>query len=193
MVIYQPILRSINVRIVKASTIDKKMVDDNDNDTCAACGTRDMYVRMTTHYKLKDGSISTYNYVYKSTCRNAEGNLICRICYLRAKLASYRISLMTKVLCPDGVKCAHCGYDKDIRALQIDHRLGGGAAEQKRYGNNHTMYVYYLKHPKIARKKLQILCCNCNRIKVHVMKEHSSGGFKKGRKRNKKRGITELL
>lgn len=60
-----------------------------------------------------------------------------------------------------GNKCSFCGFD-DPRALQIDHKNGGGNAERKVLGH----------HRKIHRKIVsgdtldyQLLCANCNTIK----------------------------
>ena len=68
-----------------------------------------------------------------------------------------------------GNKCIKCGFT-DIRALQIDHKNGGGRKEHKKFGNQ-QLYRYYLKHPIEAKNKLQILCANCNWIKRVEKKE----------------------
>lgn len=65
-----------------------------------------------------------------------------------------------------GKVCKKCGYKKDYRALQIDHKKGGGRKERKRFGNNHNLTIYYKNHSKEAKKKLQVLCANCNIIKM---------------------------
>lgn len=69
------------------------------------------------------------------------------------------------------IRCVHCAYDTDIRALQIDHINGGGMNEIKHFGGNTPMFRYYINHPEEAKQKLQILCANCNRIKVYTNKE----------------------
>lgn len=67
-----------------------------------------------------------------------------------------------------GVICNHCGYDKDIRALQFDHKNGGGRKDRKRFSNStFGMIKYYIARPQEARDKLQVLCANCNAIKIH--------------------------
>lgn len=70
-----------------------------------------------------------------------------------------------------GKVCSSCGYNKDARALQIDHKSGGGAHEVRSFKGNITMYRVYMKNPELARKKLQVLCANCNMIKRHELKE----------------------
>ena len=61
-----------------------------------------------------------------------------------------------------GNKCIRCSFS-DIRALQIDHINGGGNKEYSKMGTG--FYRYYSQHIKEAKKKLQILCANCNWIK----------------------------
>jgi 5-methylcytosine-specific restriction endonuclease McrA len=62
-----------------------------------------------------------------------------------------------------GGKCAGCGYSKDIRALQLDHKNSDGKKDRDRLGNRVTRY--YVKHLEEAKEKLQVLCANCNTIK----------------------------
>lgn len=63
------------------------------------------------------------------------------------------------------VKCAYCGFS-NINALQFDHIHNDGTNDRKRFNKlNSTMYNYYVKHPKEAKRKLQVLCANCNWIK----------------------------
>ena len=66
-----------------------------------------------------------------------------------------------------GKDCWHKGKCKvkDKRAYQFDHIKGGGRKEFKKFANPSYMYKYYVKHPKEAKKTLQVLCVNCNWIK----------------------------
>jgi len=68
-----------------------------------------------------------------------------------------------------GRVCVKCGFT-DIRALQVDHKNGGGSKELKAKGNA-SMYYRYLREPKEARNNLQVLCANCNQIKIHEERE----------------------
>ena len=72
-----------------------------------------------------------------------------------------RISLLSLL----GAQCIKCGF-RDIRALQLDHIEGHGCQERKQKKGNQRMIDYYLKHPIEAIKKLQVLCANCNTIKL---------------------------
>lgn len=58
-----------------------------------------------------------------------------------------------------GDVCSRCGFT-DVRALQIDHKDGGGTSDRKIHG---TVWVAYdvPKHPELY----QLLCANCNWIK----------------------------
>jgi hypothetical protein len=71
--------------------------------------------------------------------------------------------------------CARCGYS-DPRALQFDHIQGGGMKELNTafHRNHYGRRRYYIANPDIARKALQVLCANCNWIKVFENKENFS-------------------
>jgi len=77
-----------------------------------------------------------------------------------------------------GQKCAHCGYDADWRALQIDHIHGGGSKDSKTSGGNTNLWAmrnWLKKNPDGWQGTYQVLCANCNRIKVFENGEHSAG------------------
>ena len=57
--------------------------------------------------------------------------------------------------------CKHCQND-DRRVLQVDHIWGNG---QEMPLNKVTVLDYYLDNPEMAIEELQVLCCNCHRIK----------------------------
>lgn len=76
-----------------------------------------------------------------------------------------------------GVNCATCGF-ADWRALQIDHRNGGGHREQRDRGFTLTaasdlwkFRAWIKANPDEAKKRYQVLCANCNWIKRHEAKE----------------------
>lgn len=71
-----------------------------------------------------------------------------------------------------GRECIKCGFS-DKRALQFDHINGGGIKELRQMSPP-KMYLYYLNNPNIAKKKLQLLCANCNWIKRHENKEFNN-------------------
>ena len=73
-----------------------------------------------------------------------------------------------------GAECARCGY-RDIRALQLDHINGGGCKERKEMGHNTKLNNYYWSHPEEAFRKLQVLCANCNWIKLTEERDRKYG------------------
>jgi len=74
-----------------------------------------------------------------------------------------------------GGKCVCCGYSADLRALCLDHIEGFGWKDRKRFPSVHHYYLYYLANPEEARKRLQVLCANCNVIKMTENREYRSG------------------
>lgn len=72
-----------------------------------------------------------------------------------------------------GGKCVKCGYSENIHALELDHKNGWGNKDRLRIGGKHCRISrYYLKHLDEAKEKLQVLCANCNKIKVFEEREH---------------------
>ena len=69
-----------------------------------------------------------------------------------------------------GSECIGCGFS-DNRALQFDHIDNDGRDDRKRFGSSANMYRYYINHPDEAKLKLQILCANCNWIKIRQKTE----------------------
>lgn len=72
-----------------------------------------------------------------------------------------------------GKDCWHKGKCrvKDKRVQQLDHKKGGGRKEIKRFGNGIGIYEFYSRHPKIAKRKLQVMCANCNWVKRYTNNE----------------------
>ena len=71
-----------------------------------------------------------------------------------------------------GGRCVRCDYT-DLRALQIDHVNGNGAAMRRKV-TNRVMYKAILAGK--PHTEYQILCANCNWIKRH--EEGLTGGRK---------------
>ena len=74
-----------------------------------------------------------------------------------------RTSLMKTL---GGMFCNQCGYDTNILALQIDHILNTGHLDKKRFHRRDQMFRHYIEHPMEAKKYLQVLCANCNQIRI---------------------------
>jgi len=60
-----------------------------------------------------------------------------------------------------GSKCKYC-QTQDARVLQIDHVFGNG--KEMPLSKKDVIQIY-LDNPYMANQELQILCCNCHRIK----------------------------
>lgn len=78
----------------------------------------------------------------------------------------YRMSIRIFLIELLGGVCIMCGYNKDIRGLELDHINGGGLRERKTFGSRDGMIIYYRKHPEEAKMKLQLLCGTCHNIKT---------------------------
>lgn len=72
---------------------------------------------------------------------------------------NYRKHLREKVFSLLGNKCNRCGFG-DIRALQLDHKKGGGKKDRQVL-NQLAIYRKVIKTPE----NYQVLCANCNWIK----------------------------
>lgn len=70
-----------------------------------------------------------------------------------------------------GAKCVHCGYEKDVRALELDHIYSDGYLERKKKTMKSKIYRYYSKNLSEVKDRLQVLCSNCNKIKQIENKE----------------------
>lgn len=68
-----------------------------------------------------------------------------------------------------GPRCKRCGFDEDVRVLQIDHVHGGGSSEIR--GGRGAGLAYYYRVLRDTTGKYQLLCANCNKIKRHENKE----------------------
>ena len=88
----------------------------------------------------------------------------------------YMTKMRTFILKRLGNKCCQCGFD-DVRALQIDHINGGGRKERDKIGSTSSYYrmLRDLSDNEIY-EKYQLLCANCNMIKVTTNKEKAYGG-----------------
>ncbi len=91
-----------------------------------------------------------------------------------------------------GWKCADCGVsDRDV--LSFDHVDGRGEAERNRMGGQLPTIRYYHTHLGEARRKLQVLCANCNWKKNSVDKR-TTGTSRGATYQRKERGrLIELL
>jgi hypothetical protein len=94
----------------------------------------------------------------------------------REKQNNFRKQIRNEIFVLLGGKCAnpfnlpHPDWCNDYRCLQIDHINGGGVKERKKYSVN-KLYLHILAEIKVGSKDYQLLCANCQWIKVHENKE----------------------
>lgn len=81
--------------------------------------------------------------------------------YMNEQFERMKLKLM-EILGTD--KCIRCG-EKELTVLDFDHIAGGGKKEITKFGSNTQMIAFYTHNPELARKRLQVLCANCNRRK----------------------------
>lgn len=86
---------------------------------------------------------------------------------IRNYLRNYARDRRRKALAVLGSKCVRCGFS-DERALQIDHKHGGGVQHHRGLNNSYRFYGVVLKWGK---RRFQLLCANCNWIKRHENRE----------------------
>jgi len=79
--------------------------------------------------------------------------------------------LRDKIFLLLGNKCINCGFD-NTRILQIDHINGGGSKETKRMSRL-SFLKNVLRSIKSKEKKYQLLCPNCNWLKMIEKKERN--------------------
>jgi hypothetical protein len=97
---------------------------------------------------------------YKNKARKEGVANYCKTCHQESCAPSSSKGVRLNLIADLGGQCAHCGF-KDVRALQIDHKDGGGRLELLASGG---MREYY-KAMRVNIEKYQVLCANCNWIK----------------------------
>jgi len=75
-----------------------------------------------------------------------------------------RIKILTKL--HDPIECKHCFMD-DIRLLCIDHIHDNGNTERRKLSSNQIQRKILKMSAEDARKEYQLLCRNCNWLKMH--------------------------
>jgi len=101
-----------------------------------------------------------YGHMKSMCCRCFNDSMLKR----QGKIRSEVVNLLGNV-------CVRCGFD-DIRALHIDHVNGGGRAERQAIGYSRERYLkFVLAKIKKGSRDYQLLCANCNFIKLIENKE----------------------
>ena len=84
----------------------------------------------------------------------------------RDRYHKYRKEVISEL----GGCCCRCGFP-DVRALQIDHVNGAGSAERRKFGTSNNCRRMLLA-VRNGSKEYQLLCANCNAIKMYEAREH---------------------
>lgn len=150
---------------------------------CARCGCSDKRVLVIDHVHgggtsdrrtLGASTEQRYMAVLNTPVPEEKYQLLCSCCnHIKAyeehelsHTSTDRGAIVTKelrleILYNLGAFCRCCGYNNDIRALQIDHVEGGGG-EEKAIKSRHR---YYLDILNDLGGGYQILCANCHMLK----------------------------
>lgn len=94
----------------------------------------------------------------------------CRDCHRETYTNSTARAIRERIIVALGSRCRECGYDRDIRALQVDHIKNDGRAHRDRSAGNGPRY--YLAIEKDAMHTVQVLCANCHAIKTAEHHRH---------------------
>lgn len=121
------------------------MEDTDTTKRCRKCGRTKSVSEFGLDRKRQDQLT-----VYCVPCKNEDSRQV-------------RLRRRAKVVAALGGKCVECGYDKDIRALQLDHVNGGGGLERRSGLSNILVERAILRGERL--NEIQLLCANCNLIK----------------------------
>jgi 5-methylcytosine-specific restriction endonuclease McrA len=91
---------------------------------------------------------------------------------LRERSRQQRERIRENILTLFGRKCTRCGYDRDVRALQVDHIYRTTAPRNSTARSGYGLYIRIL-NGTFPVSDFQLLCANCNWLKKLDNKEHS--------------------
>jgi len=116
--------------------------------------------------KITRGGLCKICKIAKSTTwrNHKEHGRICGKCHHAIEVKEIKKETFSHY--SDGkMKCASCGYDKNINALELDHIEGKGNDSRKKF-NKTGGWSYYEKLKTLGYPEgYQVLCSNCNKIK----------------------------
>jgi hypothetical protein len=136
----------------------------------------------------RDKQQHDYNQIPENKIRNNENRNISR----PKRDKKIRDKLKKILGGEDCAECIQCGF-KDHRALPNDHIDNDGYLDNRKFSDKRGRDYHYTTHPEEAKKKLQILCSNCNEIKKHNLSKeewnlkHHSKSAERARKENSTR------
>lgn len=95
----------------------------------------------------------------------------------RAQNTKYRERIRKEVVAGLGGICAECGIT-DWRFLVVDHINAGGLKHRKELKTGTMMFFLSVRKENFPRDKYQVLCFNCNLIKLDKLKDGSNSRSK---------------
>jgi hypothetical protein len=134
---------------------------------------KDICIEKTKKYYVENKEVLIKNRVQRYRDHKLEENAVVR--KSRRKNGTITKRRRVAIIISLGGKCVTCGYSKDFRALCLDHINGFGFRDRKRFASVSIYYRHYLDNPEEAKKNLQVLCCNCNIIKMTENNEYRCG------------------
>jgi len=159
-----------------------KLIEELGGQTCKRCGKDDVRCLQIDHINgggRKDSSkYSNNQQMYKFYLKNIDKmrstlrvlcvncNWITRFQNNGQNINKQKLKIMNML---NQKSCIHCGFC-DLRALQLDH-INGGGNEDRRKNKEYNVYGYYIKNYIKALFSIQILCANCNWVKVYENNE----------------------
>ena len=71
-----------------------------------------------------------------------------------------------------GTKCIECGFS-NVQCLDFEHKKGGGSAEKNQFGGfSEKRMKSWIENISDTKKRIQIMCANCNQIKKARFNEY---------------------
>ena len=160
---------------------------------CRTCGFSDLRGLQLDHikdngktdikFRISRYSAKDYNEMAENPQLRTHLQLLCATCNwikrynFKKEFKVKRLQEVRKNLIETmGNQCNHCGYNKDYRAIHLDHINGGGNRDRKE--NDCLTIFQYLKMNREAelRKNFQLLCVTCNWIKRYTNDETTRRG-----------------
>lgn len=72
--------------------------------------------------------------------------------------------------------CVDCGYNKDARALEFDHRENAGLPYTGKQQTVASLMYRSWKRIEEEMKKCDVVCCNCHAIRTAERRAHGDVG-----------------
>ena len=147
---------------------------------CARCG---LFRPVTEFHKQKNRKFGIHPYCKE--CRHKLEHRQ-RAEYQKRRIRELRLKAYQIVSGSETPRCAMseiwhcCGDPQNGLWLSLDHINDDGAAHRREIGATSSLsfYRWVIKHPSLARKKLQVLCMNAQTMKKRICEDGGTDGEK---------------